>query len=176
MDFSTKSSFRAEVRRRVAALPAEERRQASLQVARQLLDDAIYRRSRHVLAYWALPDELDLGEFIRQQSSEKQFYLPVVNGDDLLVKPLTPNLVEGAFSIGEPTGDLCVDPTVLDYVIVPGRGFDAAGNRLGRGKGFYDRFLPKTSAYCVGVCFACQVFGTLPHDSSDRPVQQLFFA
>ncbi len=66
-------------------------------------------------------------------------------------------------------------PDELDMVIVPGLAFDASGNRLGRGGGFYDRFLsrmrPQTPV--VGVCFECQVVHSVPTDRHDRPVDRV---
>lgn len=68
-----------------------------------------------------------------------------------------------------------VSPHDLDLVVVPGLAFDAAGNRLGRGGGFYDRFLsrlrPQTPV--VGVCFDCQVVHSVPTDRHDRPVDRV---
>ena len=173
---SDKAQLRQEVRRRVAGLSLQQRREAASRVAMLLRADPLYRQSRHVMAYWALPDELDLSEFVGSESAEKQFYLPVVDGDCLRVAPLTGHWREGAYHIQEPDGAEFADPAVLDYVIVPGRAFDASGNRMGRGKGFYDRFLASISACKTGVCFACQIFDQVPVGPEDVVMRQVFFA
>jgi len=60
-------------------------------------------------------------------------------------------------------------------VLVPGLGFDAAGGRLGRGKGYYDRFLAKLGlgAAAVGICFEAQLLPEIPMDRSDVRVGYL---
>jgi 5-formyltetrahydrofolate cyclo-ligase len=78
---------------------------------------------------------------------------------------------QGEFNIMEPTG-LDVDTDVLQLIIVPGVAFDKAGNRLGRGKGYYDRYLACEGfrAYTIGVCYACQLCDALPCGEYDRKV------
>ena len=68
-----------------------------------------------------------------------------------------------------------VAPELIETVIVPGLAFDVSGNRLGRGAGFYDRFLPKLSstATIIGLAFECQVFKSISMESHDRPVDIL---
>lgn len=74
----------------------------------------------------------------------QKLYLPRVNGDELDILPYSPeSLHKGAFSILEPDGNECTDVDTLDLIIVPAVAFDRRGNRLGRGKGFYDRLLQK---------------------------------
>ena len=91
--------------------------------------------------------------------------LPVVKGETLIIRPYSPGEMKpGSFGIAEPTGEDITDLSIIDMVIVPGVGFDPKGNRLGRGKGFYDRLLKRcclrlsdrrvhsrTSARCIHV-------------------------
>ena len=62
-----------------------------------------------------------------------------------------------------------VDPTWPDVVVVPGLAFTAAGERLGQGGGWYDRYLAQVRADCttIGVCFAEQILDTLPVEAHD---------
>ena len=62
---------------------------------------------------------------------------------------------------------------VVDFVIVPGLAFTAAGDRLGYGSGYYDRFLPRVSAPNVGVCFREQLIDELPITEHDVRVQRV---
>ncbi len=57
-----------------------------------------------------------------------------------------------------------------DYLLVPGLGFTRAGDRLGRGKGFYDRYLETFEGRSVGICFEEQVFAELPTEEHDQQV------
>jgi len=68
-----------------------------------------------------------------------------------------------------------VTPELIETAIVPGLAFDIRGNRLGRGGGFYDRFLPKLppTATIIGLAFECQIFESIPVEPHDRRVDVL---
>ena len=99
------------------------------------------------------------------------------------------NLREGAFGIMEPVeenhGDCSCDSSVakimgtVPVILVPGLAFDAAGHRLGRGRGYYDRFLSSlfTSHFSlstsIGVCFDFQKVPEVPTDEHDVPVDEV---
>ena len=91
------------------------------------------------------------------------------------------DLEPGYRGISEPKAALrrepgrIVDPKLIETVIVPGLAFDVNGNRLGRGAGFYDRFLPKLppTTTVIGLAFECQVFESIPTEPHDRPVDIL---
>ena len=75
----------------------------------------------------------------------------------------------------EPIGTECLAPRELDFVLVPGLGFGEHGERIGRGAGFYDRFLaslPPTTVTC-GYAFEQQVIGGIPMTPHDTPIQLL---
>lgn len=67
------------------------------------------------------------------------------------------------------------DPTTFDVVIVPGVAFCADGRRLGQGRGWYDRFLPRLrpDAVTIGVCFAEYLLDDLPVEDHDRRVDHV---
>jgi 5-formyltetrahydrofolate cyclo-ligase len=85
------------------------------------------------------------------------------------------DLVAGAFGIREPRGDLpavgqeerCSEGVLW---LVPGVAFDAAGHRLGRGRGYYDRLLAGVRGPCVGVAWEWQVIGHVPASAHDVPM------
>ena len=78
-------------------------------------------------------------------------------------------LKPGAFGILEPTEMLpVIEPEQLDLILTPGMAFSPQGGRLGRGKGYYDRFFPKTRGRVIGVCFESAVFGQIPMEFHDR--------
>jgi len=83
--------------------------------------------------------------------------------------------VPGVFGILEPAGSEIVEPGSIDFVLVPARGFDRSGNRLGRGGGYYDRYMshPDFHAIRCGIAFAAQVLDAIPHDAHDLPVHIL---
>lgn len=81
------------------------------------------------------------------------------------------------YGILEPPADApLVAPTDIDTVLVPGWAFSAAGERLGKGGGYYDRLLPTTGAARIGVCFRGQVWTAVPTARHDVPVQAILTA
>lgn len=88
-------------------------------------------------------------------------------------------LERGAFGIREPLTDLraerTVSPETLDLVVMPGVAFDRRGNRIGYGKGYFDRLLEKLNADCtkVALAFDCQIVPEIPIEVHDVPVDYL---
>ena len=119
---------------------------------------------------------MDTHEFIRKWSREKRILLPVVVGDDLELRLYTgpEDLNPGAYGIEEPTGELFTDYADIDFIAVPGVAFDRNGNRLGRGKGYYDRLLPRIpSAHKAGICFPFQLVEEVPAEPFDIRMDEI---
>ncbi len=74
----------------------------------------------------------------------------------------------------EPAGCLFTDYSAVDLAVVPGMAFDKSGNRLGRGKGYYDRLLPLIGyKYKIGICFPFQFLDSIPVEPTDIPVDEV---
>ena len=153
-----------------------------LQAMSQTIAEQLYRRlvdSRVVMAYWPLPDEVDLRPLLDKLVARGCLVLlPKVLDDEqmeLRRYQSVADLVEGAFHIMEPIGEPFVDDEQIDVALIPGMAFDAAGHRLGRGRGYYDRFLSTHfshltshhSPLLVGVCFPFQRVATVPTEDHD---------
>lgn len=135
-----------------------------------------FRAANTILLYHSLKDEVDTHAFIRKWSREKRILLPVVTGDDLELRLYTgpEDLAVGAYGIEEPTGALFTDYSAIGLIVVPGVAFDRNGNRLGRGKGYYDRLLPRIpSAYKIGICFPFQVVDEVPAEPFDIRMDEI---
>lgn len=128
-----------------------------------------FRAASIVLLYYSLKDEVGTHEFVRKWSREKLVLLPVVKGEELELRVFTgpEDLTTGAYGIGEPTGELFTDYAAIDFAVIPGVAFDATGNRLGRGKGYYDRLLPRLTAFKAGICFPFQLVEEVPAEPFD---------
>lgn len=124
-----------------------------------------------------MDDEVLTHYFIEKWSSHKEIILPVVVEDELELRAYsgTADLVTGAFGIKEPVGHTFTDYNKIDLAIIPGMAFDHSGNRLGRGKGYYDKLLPKLKATKAGVCFPFQVMDEVPADEFDVKMDMIFF-
>ncbi len=127
--------------------------------------------SRNILMYYSLPDELTtVSTLNRWQDAGRQVYLPRVNGDLLDIMPYVPdNMAKGAFGINEPMEGVVAAPGCIDMVIVPGVAFDCECNRLGRGRGFYDRLLSgmRPGVVTVGVGYDFQLIDHVPVEEHD---------
>lgn len=131
----------------------------------------VLKSAKNILIYNSLPDELSTQEFIHRWCTRKSLFLPRVCGDDLEILPYEPNATQiGAFKIEEPIGDDIVDAGTIDLIIVPGVAFDYRGNRVGRGRGFYDRLLRTTDALKIGIAYDFQLFDVVPAEVHDIPM------
>lgn len=152
-------------------LDDDERRSSASAVFDLLEHTAAFMMAEHIMMYNSLPDELSTREFIDKWHTRKHFYLPRVNGVNLDILPYDRSgLHLGAFHIEEPDGDDTVDAEVIDMIVVPGVAYDRNGNRLGRGKGFYDRLLADARAVTVGVAYDFQLVDEVPASEYDVPV------
>lgn len=124
----------------------------------------------NVLAYWSLADEVHTHRWVEQNYKLKTIFLPVVKNDELIVKTFTGKENMHAvppFGIKEPMDEEFFDYNAIDIVLVPGMAFDRKGYRMGRGKGYYDKFLPNISAIRIGICFDFQLFDQIPINQYD---------
>lgn len=164
-----------EIRRKVKALRSMlsemEKRQAANEVFERLEKTAAFLVSDRILMYHSLPDELFTHDFLDKWCSRKNFFLPRVNGVNLEILPYDKSRLElGSFHIEEPTGTETTDPADIELIIVPAVAYDRKGNRLGRGKGFYDRLLKTTKATKIGVGYEFQLLEELPAEPHDVPM------
>ena len=164
-----KREIRKWIKSRKLALTERERRIASEAVFAKVELTTAFIAAERILLYNSLPDELPTSDFIDKWASKKQLFLPRVNGEDLDILPYDKSHIKiGAFNIEEPQGDITAEPESMDLIIVPAVALDRNGNRLGRGKGFYDRLLSKTHATTIGIGYDFQLIPegipTEPHD------------
>ena len=124
--------------------------------------------AHNIMIYWSMPDELPTHNFIIRWSKKKTMLLPVVKGEDMLIKPFSTKeeLKQGSLGIWEPDTQKEYLNSI-DLVIVPGVAFDRNKSRLGRGKGYYDRYFINKRIVKIGVCFDFQLLESIPIDSFD---------
>lgn len=153
-----KHEVRYKVREMKRLLTEAERASASLAVFERLEKTAAFQLAERILMYHSLPDEVSTVEFLNKWNGRKKFYLPRVNGVNLEILPYDQQRLHiGSFHIEEPMGDDITDPSEIELIIAPGMAYDRKGNRIGRGKGFYDRLLKSTKATKIGVAYHFQL-------------------
>jgi 5-formyltetrahydrofolate cyclo-ligase len=128
-----------------------------------------------VMLYYPLSDEVDIRVLIDELVGQgRTVLLPRVTGDttmELRRYSGEADLCEGAFGIMEPVGEVFTDYDNIDVAVIPAMAYDADGHRLGRGRGYYDRFLAAVpSIYKIGVCFDFQRVPEVPVDTFDVSV------
>jgi 5-formyltetrahydrofolate cyclo-ligase len=170
-ELSAKRILRQSIRMIKASYSREELEALSLSLLRVLEQHPCFVQARTVLFYHSLPDEVFTHAFIDRWCVEKEIVLPTVVGDDLELHLYTgPDCLSlGSYGILEPSGELFTDFDRITLAVIPGMAFDLQGNRLGRGKGYYDRLLPRLShAYKLGLCFPFQILDEeIPHEPHD---------
>lgn len=177
-----KGAIRSEVRERLRRLTAAARERAGLAVRDRVAALPEFRRARAVLCYLALPDEvptLPLAKEILGAGKTLVLCRVVrvppsilsVRARGPLADParLESFLPRGPYGIPEPPADSPpFDPALIDLAIVPGRAFSPALARLGRGAGYFDRFLPRLGrAVLLGLAFEEQIVDALPERPHD---------
>ena len=166
-----KSNFRRKINAMRRMLSEAERMSAAEEVFERLEKTAAFLMAENVLMYHSLPDELSTHAFLKKWGGKKHFYLPRVNGVNLDILPYDESRLElGSFHIEEPTGADTVDPSEIEVIVVPAVAYDRRGNRLGRGKGFYDRLLAEAKATKIGVGYEFQLMDELPAEEHDVPM------
>lgn len=156
-----------EIRRRIKALREANPWPGSSRIVSRVTELPEWKEARTVLTYFPLPGEVDLRDLF--QSEGKRIVLPLVEGDHLLLKEYSEkSLVPGYAGIMEPAADAPdVDPSEIDFALIPGVAFDAQGGRMGRGKGYYDRLLPQLRCPLAGVAFDWQMVEKIPSERWD---------
>jgi 5-formyltetrahydrofolate cyclo-ligase len=171
----TKSEVRRIVRqRRTGVAPAEMARRSE-EILRAVEALPEFRDAPVVAAYWSLADEVATRDFVRRWCERKTVLLPVMcPGGRLELKPYRPDctMTEAAFRVAEPDGE-AFEAGRVGLILVPGVAFDRRNNRLGRGKGYYDRLLSGIPAFRVGLCFDFQLFDEIPTDRHDVPMDRV---
>lgn len=163
-----KNEIRRKIKNMRGMLLEKERLDAAREVFDRLERTAAFLMADRILMYHSLPDELSTHEFLDKWKTRKRFFLPRVNGVNLDILPYDESRLElGAFHIEEPTGQDTVSPDEIELVVVPAVAYDRKGNRLGRGKGFYDRLLAETRATKIGVAYEFQMLDEIPAEPHD---------
>lgn len=168
-----KTALRKKIQARLKAMPDARKVFASARITRQVLDLPQWKQSEVVALYVSLPSEPSTVKMLEQtMAAGKRCVLPKVEepGLRLYEVPGIGSLVPGKLGILEPEArkNRLVSPMEINLILVPGVAFDVQFNRMGRGKGYYDRLLPDcVRAFKVGICYACQRVDNVPVEPHD---------
>jgi len=180
---TTKRQARAVARTLCSTLPVEQRAHKSAAIVQAIVRMQEFQQRTTLLAYVPVRSEVDILPLVDTAlRSGKRVALPRCRADasldfywipaDVPVSSWQEALIDGPFGLREPPESW---PKVTDggpLIIVPALAYTAAGIRLGKGRGYYDRFLATCPPECfkVGVCFQALLAPMLPSTSHDMPV------
>ncbi len=170
-----KKRLRQSIRHTLSALSAAQKAEWSERITHHIEAHPAFKEARNVLLFHSLPDEPSTHALIARYAGEKHIFLPTVTGPtEMEIHAYTGerDLQCGAYGIMEPKGAAADETERIDLIVVPGLAFDSHGHRMGRGKGYYDRFIARfgTQHPClIGVCFPPQLLDEIPfapHDAT----------
>lgn len=188
----TKSELRKTIREIKRRFAQNELDETALAIISRLTAHPRFAAARTVMLYHSLPDEVNTHRLLADMTAAdaiaaktenplagKTILLPRVTSDtemELRLYTGSDDLRPGAFGIMEPCGSAFTRYCEIDLAVIPGMAFDAAGHRLGRGKGYYDRFLPLIpQAYKIGVCFPFQIVDNVPTGPTDVVMDEVLY-
>ena len=155
-------------------LSAEDRREQSAAILEQLEQMQCFREAKTVLLYYPINNEVDVLPLFKKYKHTKTLLLPVSHRREMTVSPYEGNdkMHRGKFHIPEPTTPAYEGE--IDLIVVPAVAFDKTGLRLGRGGGYYDKFLKKhVSAMLIGVGYDFQLVDQVPAERHDQKVHRI---
>ena len=175
-----KASLRCLIGERLRGIDAGTRRGWDEAICAFVARSAVFELAQTVIGYFALPDEVNIDALLAAAIEEgKHVFVPAVRDREMQFTRWTPraavrrsdhHVLEAATQRGQARE---MGPSLM---LVPGRAFDAAGGRVGRGGGYYDRALapPLHDTRVVGVGYALQLVDTVPVATHDRRVEMIF--
>jgi 5-formyltetrahydrofolate cyclo-ligase len=180
-DMNSKAALRRELREKIAAMTPQQRHIKSLAACTLLAGAPEFAQARVVMLYLSTPEEVDTAPLaLRCWQAGKSVVVPKVSWDQRRMLPVEiTSLQTGITSTGpgirEPIAGKPIPLDLIDLAIVPGLGFSVTGHRIGRGMGFYDRFLAQSEfvGRSCGLAFEEQIVEALPVLDHDIPLSML---
>lgn len=178
---SVKKELRQRLRNTLAEIPPDELATRSLRACHRLFEQPDYIKAEVVMVFLSLPHEIDTSPLVlRAWQDRKRVLAPKVSWNQrrmlpLEIRSLTDDLTVSTMGLREPLTGIPIPISLIDLIIVPGLAFDEYGHRLGRGRGFYDRFLahPEFHGVACAMALELQMTNAVPFGPLDRRVDML---
>lgn len=157
----------------------ENKKEKSNLIFSKIIETKSFKESKIIAMYKNINSEVNTAELIKYSINiGKTVVLPKVEENELRfykINSIDEKLFKSKFGIEEPSGikENLVDNKFIDLVIVPGICFDTEKNRLGFGKGYYDRFLKQKDFKTIGICFDEQITKKVPTNDNDMKVKEI---
>ena len=168
-------ALRAIIEQQRRMMTKEEVAEQSKLIIEQLEQMAAFREAQVVLLYYPIHNEVDLRPLLTKYEGQKTFLLPVTHRHSMEVRPYDGEDMMQKGRLGVPEPQTKTYKGAIDLIMVPGVVFDQHRHRIGRGGGYYDKFLakhPNTKKF--GVCYSFQLKKhDIPHLPSDHKVTRV---
>lgn len=146
----------------------EDRYNKSVIIKNKILDLDIYKKSNVIAMYSSMKSEVDTKELIKESLLlGKKVLLPrIINKNKMIFIEINDNTEyeRNSFGVMEPIG---IEYKDIDLIIVPGIAFDKYNNRLGYGRGYYDKYLSNKDIYKIGICYYEQLIDKIEVEDHD---------
>lgn len=176
----TKKQIRSKILLKLRTQKEDARNRKSRLIENKLFRARAFRKAEIVMFYIAFDGEVNTQDMIKEaRKLGKIIAVPICKRDRVTIKPCLlrteAKLNKGLYGICEPAVKTNLPIEDLDLVIVPGIAFDKKGNRIGRGRGCYDRFLKKipVGTNTIGLAFDFQILPVLPAQKHDFLVDRV---
>jgi 5-formyltetrahydrofolate cyclo-ligase len=178
----TKRQIRNKILLRLKTQKEEDRKRKSKIIKEKLFRTSVFKKAKIVMFYISFGGEVQTKDMIKEAQDLGKIVVVPVCKKNRIIKPCVwdagANLEKGPYEVYEPARKRFINLYDLDLVATPGVAFDKKGNRLGRGKGYYDCFLKKLSSTTasIGLAFDFQILPHLPTTKQDIRVDRVIFA
>ncbi len=178
---NNRSPTKDEIRKRILAqrntLTEQEVKQKSAQICHALTASEVYQTAKNILCYVSFANEVDTHALLHHALANKHVFVPRVNQDILEICELKSwsDLSPNHYGILEPQQAQAMIPQQMDLCIVPGIVFDQYRNRIGFGKGYYDRLLKNLTCTKIALAFQCQMIDKIPTEIHDIPMDHIIY-
>ena len=178
MSDERKKQMRALIRKTTGRLERAEIEIMSSQAEQKIESMVRFATADVIGGYSALADEISITGILQRWHCRKTVALPVIEGGIMVFREYTgeANLNPGPFGIREPQRGRLILPEEIELMLVPGMAFDSDGYRLGRGRGYYDKYFALPGAdkiYKIGICMPHQIMEYVPHEPHDIPMDEI---
>jgi 5-formyltetrahydrofolate cyclo-ligase len=172
-----KENLRRECHKKLNGLQKDVKESSSLVIWEKLYSIPQFSDANTVSIYVSKDNEVETSGIFESlwADGKKVVLAPRIHGDILEMCEVRSikNFVDGPYGLKEPSGFALPYGGDIDVVVVPGLAFDERGTRLGRGKGYYDRFLKSNKTYAIGLAYEVQIHKNLPKDAHDMSMDMV---
>lgn len=176
MTQQAKQNLRKEINLLKRSYSEKELSSFSTSIMKCLEASESFQKATCIALYYPLIGEVETTSLLEKWYQKKCLLLPLVEGDNLKFYRYKGKeaLTTGAYGILEPNQTEEVIPIEqIDLIVIPGIAFDKQLNRMGRGKGYYDRLLAQSKAQKIGICFDFQLKNRIPTEAFDIQMDQI---